>query len=299
MALKTRCTHCGASFAMKNRDKEGAKIRCKKCGEPFVVQIEEARQKKRAKRPEPADEWGELPAKVIGSNAVTRKKSAAEESESSANKPFIIVGGIVFFIAAWTGIIYGLSLLDVKVDTGPAEIQQVNLPLKYGTSEQKNFAVQYPTDWSFETGGGTGGTPEWIRVQADDISINIRTNLRASALGDITSGGGTIQDEEMPEELEPIAQVHEMMKADLVSEMESYEEEAPEKVEARAGNSRISRFVGNRGFVGGGMAYGFRATVPRGNDKLKVTAICESEKVFKAHEELLRKIILSIGSPPG
>ncbi|MCG6155133.1 hypothetical protein [Rubinisphaera margarita] len=284
---------------MKNRDKEGAKIRCRKCGEPFVVQIEEAKEKKRkASRPASTKEFAELPAKVIGANAVTKKQSAAEESEASANKPFIIVGGIVFFIAAWTGIIYGLSLLDVKTETGPTEVQQVDLPLKFGTSEQKNFAVQYPSEWSFETGGGTGGSPEWIRVQGDDISVNIRTNLRASALGDITSGGGTIQDEEMPEELEPIAQVHEMMKADLVSEMESYEEEAPEKVEARAGNSRISRFIGNRGFVGGGMAYGFRATVPRGNDKLKVTAVCESEKVFEAHEQLLRKIILSIGSPP-
>ncbi|TWT62133.1 hypothetical protein [Rubinisphaera italica] len=166
-----------------------------------------------------------------------------------------------------------------------------------GKSKQGNIGVEYPSEWKFETDGGQGGVAEWIRITGDDISVSIRTNLKASAMGDIASAGGTIQDEEVPEELEPIAAVHDFLQSDMQSIMEPYEEESPEKIETKAGNSRISKFQGDRGFVNGGMAYGYRATLPSGNDKLKVVCTCESEKDLEKYDSLLRKMILSIGRP--
>lgn len=298
MGLKTTCSNCGTSFAMKNRDMEGKKVKCKNCGDPFVVKFGSGSGNSGGM---PAA--GGLPPKVVGQKP-PRKIKPAQDEEAPAAKPggsgnmkiFIIAGSLVGILVIWTGIMFALG------GGGGGSSQSktpevVKLEMKRGRSEQGKYGVDYPVDWEFRTGGGTGGKPEFVRIETKDISISIKTNLKASAVGDISSAGGTIQDDEVPEELEPIAGVHEFMKTDMELEMSPYDEEPAEKIMAKAGNSRISKFVGDRGMLNGGKAYGFRATVPSGPDKLKVVIICESEKVFEKYEQTLRDIVLSIGGP--
>lgn len=295
MGLKTTCSNCGASFAMKNRDLEGKKVKCKSCGDPFVVAFGSG-----SGGGIPAA--GGLPPKVVGQKPPRKIKPAAEDEVPAASsggsgntKLIIIAGSLVGVLVIWTGVMFVLG--GGGGSTQAKTPEKLQLEFTRGKSENGKYGVDYPVDWEFKTGGGTGGRPEFVRIETDDISISIKTNLKASAVGDISSAGGTIQDDEVPEELEPIAGVHEFMKADMEVEMSSYNEDPPEKIMAKAGNSRISKFVGDRGMLNGGKAYGLRATVPSGPDKLKVVIICESQKVFDKYEETLRQIVLSIGMP--
>jgi predicted Zn finger-like uncharacterized protein len=295
MSLKTSCPSCGATFAMKSRDLEGKKIKCKKCDSPFVVSFGE-------------DGGGggggvsmaTLPPRVQGVKPKKKKSktddgaAAAKKASGSGNKKAIIIasclaGGILL----WTGIMFALS--SGESGSSRKEPEVVNLEFTRGESEQRKFAVEYPAEWSFRTGGGSGGKPEFIRITTDNISISIKTTLKASALGDIAGAGGVVEDD-LPDELKPIAQVHEQLKNDMAIDMNSYEEEPPEVIHTKFGESRMSKFAGDRGFLGGGKAFGFRATVPCRPDMIVVTCTCDSKKVLDRYEETLRKIILSIGS---
>ena len=298
MGLKTTCSNCGASFAMKSRDMEGKKVKCKKCGEPFVVEFESGS----GGGGMPA--MGGLPPKVVGQRAPRQVKPASAEDEpastasqggSGSKKIFIIGGSVVGLLVVWTGVMVAIG--SGGGDNKPDAPKTVELPLQRGKSTQGRFGVDYPVGWEFKAAGGSGGAPESILIKGDDVTISVRIDPGGSAVGDIVSAGGTAPDEQPLEELEPIAKLHEFMKGELVSEMNSYEEEPPEKIMTKAGNSRLSKFVGDRGYLGGGKAFGYRATVPGGTDKLKVKIICDSQQVFDKYDPMLRKIVLSIGPP--
>lgn len=295
MGLKTTCSNCGASFAMKNRQMEGKKVKCKKCGEPFVVKFASGSGNGGG-----AAASGGLPPKVVGQKPPRKVKTQEVEeapeatSGGSGNAKLLIIGGsIVGLLVIWTGVMFALGSWGGGGQSRKTEA--VQLKFTRGDSQNQKFGVDYPVDWEFKTGGGTGGRPEWIRINADDLTISIKTDLAASAVGDISSLGGTIQEGEVPEELEPIAQVHDFMKSEVEANMNTYDEEPPEKIMAQAGNSRLSKFVGDRGMFDGGKAFGYRATMPCGPDKIKVLIICESQKVFDKYDETLRKIVMSIG----
>ncbi|HUG20451.1 MAG TPA: hypothetical protein VMM56_15800 [Planctomycetaceae bacterium] len=284
---------------MKSREMEGRKVKCKKCGKPFVVEFGD----------EFEDEFGggfgggamppvTIPPRVQG--VKTKKKTKAEPGEESAprkaagskkKKQIIIASSLVGALLIFTGVMFALSSPDSQQQK---QQEVVNLQFTKGESEQHKFGVEYPADWEFKTGGGTGGKPEFVRITAPDISISIKTNLKASAFGDIAGAGG-VETEELPDELEPIHQVHEAMKANMTLDMTPYDEQPPESIETKSGEGRLSKYVGDRGMLNGGKAYGFRATIPSRPDMLVVVITCESQKVFDKYEETFRKIILSIG----
>lgn len=301
MGLKTTCSNCGASFAMKNRDMEGKKVKCKKCGEPFVVRFSSGSGNGGGGGGMPA--MGGLPPKVVGSKAPRQVKPLnTEEAPASSPSPagpghkkiMIIGGAVVGLLVIWTGVMVAIGS---KGETQTSAPEQVELKLTRGKSTQGRFGVDYPADWEFKAAGGSGGKPESVLIKGDGVTISVRTNLKASALGDISSAGGTIQDGDMPEELEPIAKVHEAMMGDMKVDMSPYDEEPAEKIMAKAGNSRLSKFVGDRGLLNGGKTYGFRATMPAGTEKLKVVITCDSEKIFNKYEKMLRDVVMSIGPP--
>lgn len=295
MGLKTTCSNCGASFALKNREMEGKKVKCKKCGEPFVVKFAAA----------PGNGGGSsapggLPPKVVGQKPPRKVKPQTEDDEpapgksqdGSGKKKYIIIGGsLAGVIIIWTGIMFAIGSTGEQKTTAP---QQVELPLTRASSPNGRFGVDYPTGWKVTTGGGSGGIPESILIKGEDITISVRIDPGGSLLGTIVSPNG-VQDENLPDELEPIAKVHDSLRGEFELEMNDYEEEPAEKIMTKGGNSRLSKFVGDRGMFAGGMAYGYRATVPGGTDKLKVKIICESKKVFEKYDQMLRKIILSVG----
>lgn len=298
MGLKATCSNCGASFAVKNRDLEGKKVKCKKCGDPFVVKFSSGAGNGGGEMSAP----GGLPPKVVGQKPPRKvKPQTADEDPApsksgggSGQKKFVIIGGsVVGLLIIWTAIMFAIGSKGEQKTTKP---KQVELPLTRGKSKQGRFGVDYPKDWKFKTAGGTGGVPESILITCDDVSISVRVDPGASAVGDTVSAGAA-PDEELPEEEEPIAKVHAYQKHEMLDEMNSYEEEPAEKIMAKAGNSRLSKFVGDRGMFYGGKAWGFRATLPGGTETLKVKITCESQKVFDNYEQMLRKIVLSVGPP--
>ena len=113
-------------------------------------------------------------------------------------------------------------------------------------------------------------------------------------MGVISNPSGTATDDQ-PDELDPIHGVHEFMKKGLEFDMSPYDEEAPESIDTHLGEGRLSKFVGNRGLLNGGKAWGFRATIPCQPDMLIVRITCESESLFNKYEDTFRKMILSIG----
>ena len=150
---------------MKSREMEGKKVKCKKCGKPFVIDFGGGAP----------DDFGgaamppvTMPPRVQGVKSKKKKsnpeagESAPRKAATSSKKKSIIIGSCLFgALLVFTGVMFALSSPD---SDGSKQKEVVNLQFTKGESDQHKFTVEYPTDWSFKTGGGTGGKP---RIRAD------------------------------------------------------------------------------------------------------------------------------------
>lgn len=305
MSFKTKCTNCQAPYTLKSRDAEGKKIKCKKCGETFVVRF----AKKKAPAAGDDSEW-DAPAAppmaglppVVGGAKKKKKKPSDEEDApkkskkaSTKQKNILIVVGLLAALGIFTGVIFAVGGLGGG-GGGNKPLQQATYQFKRGSSGQSLFSIDYPAQWKFARGGGSGGKPEWITLEseADGINVSIRENVKASAMGDI-AGAATRSTEELPPELKPIAKVHEQLKNDMKLSFDNYKEDAPEVVTCGLGEGRLSKFSGDEGAVLSSMVYGYRGTFPSGPEMVKVLFKFSSEKQFKRHEDVIRKMIASLG----
>lgn len=309
MSFKTRCTNCQAAYTLKSRDAEGKKIKCKKCGEAFVVRF----AKKKAPAAADDSEWDAvggppttgLPPVVGGTKKKKKKKPSAEgdapekskkKKGSSKQKNILIVVGLVAALGIFTGGILAVGGLGGGGGSSDKPPAQATYQFKRGSSGQKLFSIDYPAGWKFESGGGSGGKPEWITLESkeDGISVSLRENVKASAMGDI-AGATTRSGEELPPELKPIAKVHAQLMEDMKFSYDDYKEDPPEVVESGLGEGRLSKFSGDEGTLFSSMVYGYRGTFPSGPEMVKVLFKFSSEKQFKRHEDVIRKMVASIG----
>jgi len=196
------------------------------------------------------------------------------------------------------GVLFALIGLGGAIGTGMVLIPSALADVKRGGGDMPNefdvytaegsvmFSMKYPKGWKLESGGGTGGVQAWVKVSGQGCIVDFRTSTSGAAVGGY---GVNIQPDKM-NELEPVHQIHESAKAQLMSEDSSYEESSPELVKTGFGSSRLSKY--SRGGILWG-EYGYRLTA-FANENWNGKAYCTSESKFNSNEALLRDILLSI-----
>jgi hypothetical protein len=297
VALLTVCPHCGAKHKLPDDSKVGKKIRCRECEEPFVVEAEEAPAVKRAGK----SGGGGLDAKGLPprskAKSKTKKKSATAEKDapkkpkrksksSAGNSPALI--GLICVLAL--GLLIGIPLLFFGGDE-PMKAPESYAKFQHPT--QNTFQCEYPEGWTVDSGGGSGQAV-WSKFETGDVKIRVRSSISASAVGDIAAslGGGPLNPgEELPEELAPVAQVHELMRDQFAGDYKEYQESPPTKSETGFGDTRISEFTAKEGF--GSKIRGLRASMLGTN--LQYTVICDClEEDWEVCRPIFERVIKSM-----
>jgi hypothetical protein len=94
---------------------------------------------------------------------------------------------------------------------------------------------------------------------------------------------------ELPEELDPVAAVHEYQVKDVKFDYDDYEETAPEVVKTEFGEGRMSTFTASSGFT---KYKGFRATFNATDRQYNI--LCKiSARNFDTFEPVFRKMVTS------
>ena len=149
------------------------------------------------------------------------------------------------------------------------------------------FLIEYPEGWKADGGGKQG--IQWAEFSKGSNVITVDTNLTTSLIGDIASGGGAFNDEDMPEELAPAAKAHEFMKDSAVGDkFSNYKEEAAIKISPPVGEGRKSVFTASKGL--GQKVKGYRVTIPQSDKGLIIFCYGPAknwEKLQPAYDRIL------------
>lgn len=135
----------------------------------------------------------------------------------------------------------------------------VEMPTSYESWNAKDgtFRLDYPANWK-AAGGGKQGI-QWATFTSGGAEIRVSVDRSSSLINDIMDPTGAGMDEDLPEELAPVAQVHEMKRDVVAADMSAYKEDDPIKFETKLGEGRKSAFSASVGL--GRKIKGYRATV--------------------------------------
>lgn len=285
----------------------GKTFKCPSCREPFVVEIQRkpasgsAKAKRRRSVPKTADadEFAAGPPPIVmGQKPKTKKREPEREDEAKDkpaakpkknNKVAIIAVVGVAAIVFWAGamfLVQGVSGRGAKPTmTAPEVFERVQ-------AQNSKFSVEHPSDWFVETGGGSGGLPTWLKMEHGDIKISIKDSLKGGVLGDIVQAGSD-PNAEVPDEVAPVAALHEMLKSDAEAFLSNYNEQPPVKIETGMGDARMSEFTASE-WAFGSVIYGYRATLLAGPRQFSVVVRCPKRGNWEALKPTFRRIIESI-----
>ena len=161
------------------------------------------------------------------------------------------------------------------------------------TDNDISFQFQHPKGWTPIARGGSGNIPPSIRFEQGNIKVSFRASNSGAAIQDMTQAMSG-QAGELPDELKPVARVHDFQKAKFSDEMPGYTELGPvEKIETGLGEGRLSTFVASGSF--GGRLYGYRATLLSTNFQWNIVCQTSSQHEFSAYKAIFKKMIESVG----
>ncbi|MEK6260001.1 MAG: hypothetical protein AABP62_15375 [Planctomycetota bacterium] len=222
----------------------------------------------------------------------TQKTKKKSKGGGSGGKVAGIVGGIVA----------GLALLGVvgffaipPMITAIKEAGKITAPTEFEQFRDTdlNFSCLHPKGWVPIARGGTGNVPPSVRLEQGKVKIAFRASVSGAAIQDTTQAM-TNQAGELPDELKPVARVHDFQKAKFSDEMTNYREVGPvEKINTGVGEGRLSTFVASGSF--GSQIFGYRATLLTTQFQWNVVCQCSSQREFTAYKAMFRKIIESAG----
>ena len=299
MPAKTRCPECRATFDIPSRDKVGKKIKCPKCGDPFVVRP--LKKKKSVKKRPPADDDWDIedeaapmapPPIIRKSKKGSKKSSQSKKAEGEdSNRTILMVatcGGavvvlcIVLFLASKMG--GGGGEANAEQAAAAANVEFVTY-----MQETSAFKIDHPPDWKAKGGGGTGGVPAWATVESSNASVSVRTSPSGTAIGAAALATG----DDSNEDLAPVVETHAFMKEKVAADYDSYEETKGVKVDVAVGDARMSTFTLNAGVFGGGTQTGYRVTILNVNHTINIMCKC-SPSDFESLKPVFEKMILSV-----
>lgn len=250
----------------------------------------------------PMDSLEELPE----FQPTRRKKKKSAEEQDDDGKPSkkkskgkggggntgVIVGGIVAGIVL-LGVV-GFFAMPPLI-TAMKEAGKITAPTEFEQfrDTELNFSCLHPKGWMPVARGGTGNVPPSVRLEHGNVKISFRASPSGAAIQDTTQALAN-QAGELPDELKPVAKVHDFQKAKFSDEMTNYQELGPvEKINTEIGEGRLSTFVASGGF--GSKIFGYRATLLTAQYQWNVVCQCSSQREFTAYKPVFRKVIESTG----
>lgn len=299
---------CDCGQKLKVDDKyAGKKIRCPKCKEVAVVPADEdlaaaissTEPTRKMRSPDSAEfDFKSLPKlKALDDLVDLEDDDESEEGDEdsgpvaappASSKIFQVLAVFCALIGLSGAVGAGMVLIPPVmkgVKAGEEMPQEFEV---FSVDEGFSFSIEYPKGWTLESGGGSGGKQDWVKITHGSIVIDFRTSTAGAAI----AGYGVQNPNQQASELEPVHEVHRFFKEHLQAEDSSYEEEDPDFVRTGFGSSRLSVFTSG-GFFG--KRFGYRLTALGSNDQWTGNAYCSSQRKFDQYRDLLRKVMLSVG----
>lgn len=194
-----------------------------------------------------------------------KKREDEEESEKKSKQSGSKKGTVLLTVGI---VVVGTLLLGTigYFATPPMlaaikEAGKVKVPQEFEKYTDNDISVlfQHPKGWTPIARGGSGNIPPSIRFEQGNIKVSFRASNSGAAIQDLSQAMSG-QAGELPDELKPVARVHDFEKAKFSEEMPGYTELGPvEKIETGLGEGRRSTFVASGSF--GGRLFGYRATL--------------------------------------
>jgi len=282
----------------------GKAFKCPSCREPFVVEIQQkpASRSKKTKRRQSAPKFVEdddisagPPPIVMGKKPKTKKREQEPQDEPTAkpkqvNKVALVSVIGVAAIVLWTGVIF-----FIRGFGGHGSTPQITAPVEFARTKANNskFSAEAPSGWEVTTGGGSGGKPTWLKIKHEGITISIKENIVSGVLGDMAQAGRNFN-EEIPDELAPVAKLHETIKGQTAELLSNYNEQPPVKIKTLGmGDGRMSEFTASEWSLGKAI-YGYRVTLLAGPRQLNVLIKCPSKSHWEVLKPTFQQIVKSI-----
>lgn len=225
-----------------------------------------------------------------------KKKKSAASGDDEGLSPTVMYA--MFGVAGLVGmaVLGGIGYAVFTASGQSSASNEVPTEFKSWKHDEAGLSAEYPAGegWFIKSGGGTGGLPPWFNIENEyqQVHIRIAGSNSGTAIGDIANAGGAgFLGEELPEELEPIAGIHDFMKLKMEDNYGNYQEEDPVPIESGCGDGRISNFVGKDVLSS---EHGVRATVQCHQFVYNIICKCP-EKRLEEYRPVFERIISSVG----
>lgn len=234
--------------------------------EPQDFDDEDEAPVRRPRRPEPDDDDDDAPVRKPrradpddDEDDAPVKKKKKKKPQASAKWPKIVGFGAIGVV----GVLFAGFIIwtVISLAGGGPPAQPVTAFAKFSTDGQE-WGFDYPRGWQTASYGLPGKRE--AEIKGGSATITVKENLAGSLVGDIaraTDGG-----REVPDELSPVARVHELRKP---KDSKTYKEEEAVTVMTRFGKARRSAYTD-------GSRKGYRATVLLNQTALDVFCDCRA-----------------------
>lgn len=196
-----------------------------------------------------------------------KARKAREKAESEVEvglSPKVMYALFGFAGLVGIGVLVFVGQILMSADRGSAESDAVPEEFDHWKHELGGLSTEYPKGWTLTDGGGSGGVPPWVAVEnaRQKIDIRIAGSRSGTPMADIAKAGSDLLDQALPQEvldeLEPVAKVHQFQFEKISLNYDKYEETDPVKIQTGFGSARMSEFVGTKVFS---TEYGVRVTL--------------------------------------
>ena len=211
---------------------------------------------------------------------------------NSGSNQLLIIGGLVAGVVLVGSI--GFFLIPALIAT-LKEGGKIKAPQEFVKFEDNDisFRCDAPKAWNVESRGGSGSIPPSVRIEKGAVKIVYRSSPSGAAIQDMAQAGANLAGE-LPDELKPVARVHDYQKEKFSHEMTNYREiGGVEKIDTGWGEGRLSIFTASTGLSG--TIYGYRVTLLTTQFQWNVVCQCNTKREFAAYQPMFRRVVESTG----
>lgn len=234
---------------------------------------------------------GKKSSKVKGDDEPpAKKKKKKKADDGDLNKKILIGSGVAVGLVVLGLGIFLMTKLPSAGGGGKVEVPQNFVEF---SSAQGEIRCQVPKDWQTKSGGGTGGVPPHASFESGSVKVTFRSSPSGASF-QMMAQAGSQDPSEMPDELKPVSQVHEIQKRKFQDEMSGYQEQGnPVMIKTVGfGEGRMSEFTASAGLLG--KVYGYRVTLLGTNNQWNLVCQCSANQ-WKDFQPVFRRIIESAG----
>jgi hypothetical protein len=170
--------------------------------------------------------------------------------------------------------------------------EPTTMPKSYNTlvAADKSFKIDYPAEWTADSGGKGGYA--WAKFTSGSSEISVNANVVGSLMGDLPKmPHHAVLGEQPDEETAPVAVVHEQER-ETFEEDEDVKEKKAEVVKTGIQEARRAEFTGERTL--GSSVHGYRVTALTTQRRIRVVCQCP-EGEWESLKPAFDKIVESLG----